>query len=637
MLVDHRCALGILLLGAAPAVLSQPVPPDIASLSFEELANIEITSVSKKAEKLSSAAASIYVIRAEDIRRAGVGTLTEALRLAPNLDVAQIDARNYAISARGFNTSLVNKLEVLIDGRNVYTPLYSGVFWDAQDVVLDDIERIEVISGPGATLWGANAVNGVINIITKSAADTQGGSLAGGGGTEFRNGVARYGGKMDNGAAYRVYAKVGDSDNGVRADGHSTAGSWRHTQAGFRSDFSAFGGDATLQGDTYQASSTQLAAADIAISGANLLGRLTRQLAPGEAVSAQLYVDYTKRDQPPSFREAITTVDAEVQRTIHAGAAHELVVGGGYRIAFDRVDNGPAFSFLPGAKDLHWANLFAQDEIALAPDWRLTAGLKLETNSYTGREWLPDLRLAWQVAPNRLLWGALSRAVRVPSRIDRDWYVPTSPPVVNGMPSYLLAGGPDFVSETADVVQLGYRSQPLRKLSWSLTLYASAYDHLRSIETGPGGTGFVFGNFAEGRSRGAEWSANWEVHPHWRLAAGLVAQHLSLGSRERAHDPSGTSGLGVDDPPWYGQLRSTLDLSDTMELDMSLRHHAALPKPEVPAYSALDLRWGWKIRKNLDLSVLVQNLIGAGHAEFGAPATRSVFERSLFARLTWRF
>jgi iron complex outermembrane receptor protein len=622
---------------AAPAVRAD-IPAhdeDMAELSLEELANIQVTSVSRRSEALSGAAASIFVITGTDIRRAGATSLPEALRLAPNLQVARVDARNYAVTARGFSSPFENKLLVLVDGRTVYSPLFSGVFWDVQDVVLDDVERIEVISGAGATLWGANAVNGVINIITKSSAATQGALLAGTLGKDARDGAVRYGGRMQGDGHYRAYAKHAENDDTRTAAGATVPTGWHRDQAGFRADWGAAAQGVTVQGDVYDARLRQAGTPDIKVAGANLLGRVSRTFADGSSATVQLYWDRTERDQPLAFHERLDTFDLQLQHAVRVGANHHVVWGGGYRLGHDRVENGPAFGFLPGTLDLHWANLFAQDEIALRDNVRLTAGLKIEDNNYTGVEVLPTVRLAWNPRPASLVWTSLSRAVRAPSRIDRDLYSPIRPAVVNGVPQYRVAGGPGFESETANVFELGYRAQPAPSLSYSTTLFFSRYDRLRTLEPNPSGPGSVFENMADGLTRGIEAWATWQAADAWRLAAGGVVQRVGTTLQPGSRDLSGTTGLFTSDPTHYWQVRSSYDLAPGQEVDVTVRRVGALPRPAVPAYTAVDARWGWRIRPGVELSVIGRNLLDPRHAEFGAPATRSEYERTLAVRVVW--
>jgi iron complex outermembrane recepter protein len=630
-----RCALLALLLAATHSHAASE-PPEFADLSLEELANIEITSVSRRPESLADAPASIFVITGEQIRRSGATTLPEALRLAPNLQVARGDARNYAITARGFNGIFENKLLVMIDGRTIYTPLFSGVFWDAQDVVLEDVERIEVISGPGATVWGVNAVNGVINVITRSADATQGTLLTAGAGSHEKNGTLRHGGKLANGGAFRVYGKYAENDDSRRDNGTRLVDGWRRQQAGFRSDWRDAADSFTVLGNAYDGNLHQLGTADIRIAGANLVGRLYRKLVDGAEARLQAYIDHTERDQANAFVEHLNTIDLDFQHSAAPKSAHALTWGAGYRAGLDRVRNAVAFSFLPGSLNMHWANLFAQDEITVRENLKLTAALKLEHNSYTGLEYLPSLRLAWKPQVHQLVWVSTSRAVRAPSRIDRDFYAPSNPPIVSGVPHYLVAGGPDFESEIAKVLEAGFRSQPSAALSYSATAFYAVYDKLRTLEPNPAGAGSTFGNKAEGKSRGIEAWGSWQATPAWRLSAGLVAQRIEVRLRPDSADISGESALANNDPSHYWTLRSSLDLSGGREIDLTLRHSGRLPKPVVPATTSMDLRFGWKLRSDLELSVVGQNLWTPSHAEFGNALTRPEFERGVFLKLLWR-
>jgi iron complex outermembrane receptor protein len=625
----------VLCLSAAPSALAQSSELSegaIADLSLEDLANTKIISVSRRLQPISDAAASVFIITGEQIRRSGAATLPEALRLAPNLQVAQVDARNYAVTARGFNNAFENNLLMLIDGRSVYTPLFSGVFWDAQDVVLEDVERIEVISGPGATMWGVNAVNGVINVITRNARGSTGILAAAAAQRELRTGVARTGAKLDNGGAYRLYAKTLRQDDTRRADGKDNLSGYQRHQAGFRFD-TAYA--ATLQGDAYQGRLHQPGTADIRIAGANLVGRLERQLDNGSHLSVQAYWDFTERDQPNAFHEHLNTFDVQAQQTLVAGDAHQIVWGAGYRRANDRLENR-AFAFLPARLTMHWGNAFVQDEIALSDTLKLTAGAKLEHNNYTGLEFLPTLRLAYKPAANMMVWSSLSRSVRAPSRIDRDFYSPNNPRIVNGVPQYTVAGGPDFDSEVANVAELGMRSHLGAALSYSVTAFASRYERLRTLEPNANGPGSVFRNLAEGRTRGIEMWGAWQASDSWRLAAGFVAQHIATATLPDSRDASAATGLATSDPSNFWQLRSSYDIAPGHTLDLTLRHQGALRRPAVPAYTAADLSYVLPLRGGLELNVVGRNLFDPGHPEYGGAAGRSEYRRTLYVKLVWQ-
>lgn len=613
---------------------------DFASLSFEELANIRVTSVSKKDERLSDAAASVFVITQDDIRRSGAISLPEALRLAPNLQVAQSSANDYAISARGFNSGSANKLLVLIDGRSVYTPLHSGVFWDVQQVLLEDVDRIEVISGPGGTLWGTNAVNGVINVITRSARDTLGFLAAAGAGHRGSGAVLRYGGALGEGGAYRVYGQYADRRHTETAAGTAVDDSSHMAQTGFRMDWGTAADQWMVQGNVYQGGEGQPApsatvtragfAIDaIALSGANLLTRWERALEGGASISVQTYYDGTQRTIPPIFKESLHIVDVQLQHALSPFGIHALVWGAGYRYGMDRVVNSPFIAFFPADANQKWVSLFVQDELALRDDLRLTLGARMERNDYTGNEFLPNARLAWKAAPEHLLWGAASRTVRAPSRLDRDTFVP-------GVAPFLLAGGPDFRSEIANVFEIGYRGRPSTLLTYSATLFHADYDHLRTLEAGPSPGVLVLSNRMEGRTSGLEMWGTWQAAPGWRWSGGYTALQESLTLKPDSSNPTALLAVGKD-PAHMWQLRSSHDLSGRSELDFTLRHVDALSNPEVPAYTVLDIRYGWRPRPGLELTVAAQNLGGTGHGEFSDVRTRSELAPSVWLKLLARF
>ncbi len=605
---------------------------ELADLSLEELAGIEITSASRRAERLSDAAASVYVITADMIRRAGVSSLPEALRLAPNLQVARMDASQYAITARGFNNALGNKLLVLIDGRTVYTSLFSGVQWDQQDVMLEDVERIEVISGPGATLWGANAVNGVINVITRPAADTTGTLAVVAGGERESQVALRHGGALGDKGRFRVYAKEGWRQNTRTAAGQPGADGWGGQQAGFRADWLDAQGGFTLQGDTYQGkaedrtltfSGFTYALTPIKTSGNNLLARWSRQLGGGSDISVQAYHDEAKRDDALLYRPRARTFDLEFQHGIPLGALR-VMWGGGYRRSEDDILPGLFLAFRPQGRTLEWRNLFVQGEAALSERLHLTLGTKLENNEYTGTEVLPSLRAAWKLDKDRLAWMALSRAVRAPARLDREVFLPSNPP-------YIIAGGPNFVSEVANVFELGWRAQPSAAFTYSATLFYHRWDRLRSVEPPPSAH---VQNMIEGDTYGLETWGTWQVRPSWRLSAGLTTIEENLHLKPGSIDPAGPRNLG-NDPKFQWTLRSSFNLPHQQELDLSVRRVDALPAPAVPAYTALDLRYGWRVRPGLELSVTAQNLFDDAHPEFGNAVSRSEFEPSVLLRLRW--
>ncbi len=600
-----------------------PTTRELSELSLDQLAGLEITSVSKKPERLADAPASVFVITAEDIRRSGVTSLPEALRLAPNLQVARVDSRTYAISARGFNNAIGNKLLVLIDGRTVYSPLFSGVFWDQQDVMLEDVERVEIISGPGATQWGANAVNGVINVITRRASDAQGVLLAASAGEREDDYALRYGGTIGDGA-YRIYAKAFDRNGTNRANGVSLGDRWRRSQAGFRADWGTSAQGFTLQGDAYDGRAHSTAAGTPSLSGANLLARWSRRFDGESALRVQAYVDSADRDDLTTFRDKMLLSDVEAQYDTPLGEGHRVMWGAGYRLARDRTEKSVLIAFIPDRRKLHWANVFVQDTIELNERLHLTAGAKLESNVYTGWEFLPSARLAWKADERQLVWGAWSRAVRAPARLDREFFFPGNPP-------FFIKGGPDFKSEIATVAEIGYRAQPTASTSVSISVFRNAYDKLRSGQPPPA----VVQNMIDGHATGFETWGSYQATPSWRLSAGLATLNQRLRIKPGSTDPTGPSALG-NDPRHQAMLRSSVSLPGGVEFDVSVRRVGALPNPAVPAYTAVDARVGIRVSRELELSLSVQNAFDPGHAEFNAPATASQIARSAFFKLVWR-
>ncbi|MEX5744590.1 TonB-dependent receptor plug domain-containing protein [Massilia sp. X63] len=604
--------------------------------SLEQLSDIVVTSVARQPGRLASAPASVYVISGADIARAGALTIPEALRLAPNLQVALAGAQEYAISARGFSSQLANKLLVLVDGRSVYSPLFSGVYWEAQDLVMADIERIEVISGPGGTIWGTNAVNGVINIITRSAADTQGGLAQVHAGQRYAGAVLRHGRRLANGAFVRVYGKR-DEAGALKLDpaGHPAAsegGGVGRRQAGFRLDWDGAEQSLSVSGDLHAGALRENRAPRTDFSGANLVARFDRRLAGAAALRLQAWVDQDRRRQRGVGRHRLDTADIEAQLATRVGERHALTWGGGYRHARDRFENGPVLQFAPTQRRLRWSNLFAQDEFAATPALRATAGLRLEHNDYTGTEVLPSLRLAWDHAPGAMAWAAASRTVRAPARIDRDLML--ADPAADGR-AYLVAGGPDMQSETAKVFELGYRAQPATALSYAATLFYSDYARLRTLEPQPGGA--VFRNLGYGRGHGLELWGSWQAMRGWRLSAGAVLQDVDTGVAPSSRDASARIGLATGDPRSYWQLRSSHELARGLAADLLLRRVARLPQPAVPGYHELDARIAWQARPGVELALTGRNLLHASHPEFGAASVRQLAERSVFASASLRF
>jgi iron complex outermembrane receptor protein len=654
---QYAATLGLTLSMAATAALADSSTTTIGQLkqlNVEDLMNVEVTSVSRHPEKLLQSASAIQVITQEDIRRSGATSIPEALRLADNLEVAQKNSHDWAISARGFNTDLGNKLLVMIDGRTVYTPLYSGVFWDVQDYLLEDIDRIEVISGPGGALWGANAVNGVINIITKSAKDTQGVYADAGGGSEPHDAAGlRYGGLLGTDTQFRVYGKYFDRGDEVQTNGASASDSWRQGRAGFRVDSAASEFDKlTIQGDFYDSYENEPTGGTADASGSNLLGRWTKILSSDSDLSLQSYIDETHLADPTpplmaagnpisppgTFYDALTTYDIDFQYRLRASTLNEITWGLGFRHTHDAVTNAPALGFFPTVLDQNLYSAFVQDEFNLRPNLSFTLGTKLEHNDYTGFEFEPDARISWTMSSNQSVWAAVSRAVRTPSRIDHD--------LSEGTPPYLviLKGGSDFTSETLIAYEVGYRAQLTSKFTTSVSTFYNQYNDIRSTSFTP--TTIIplyFANNLEGDTYGAEFSSDYQVTEAWSLHAGytLLREHLRV--KPGQFDLSNATNETAD-PKHQFSIRSSLNLPKRIELDGSLRWVDTLlinngpTLGTVPSYFELDTRLAWHVNERFEVALTGENLLHAHHPEYGFPGpTRVEIQRSAYGKLAWRF
>lgn len=616
-------------LGGASA---QNVPSNLVSLSIEDLAKIDITSVTKVTQPLNTAPAAIYVITNDDIVHSGARSLPEILRLAPNLQVAQTSASNFAITARGFNGQLADKLLVLIDGRSVYSPLFAGVYWDMQSVPVEDIERVEVISGPGATLWGANAVNGVINIITRKSADTQGGVLDVGAGNLERGATLQYGGRLTDQLTYRAYAQGVDYSDTKTSTGTNAHDGWSTPQGGFRLDWSPPDDTITLQGDLSRAVERQPGAEDLETSGQDLLARWQHALDGGSALQVQAYYDQTRRfTQNGGGGFTLHTYDLDVQHSFALGSWNNIVWGGGDRVEWDRIIGSEALLFSPESRTLNQANIFAQDSMSIGDAITLTVGLKLENEPYSGLEPLPSVRISWQVTDTAMLWSAVSRAVRAPTRFDVDF-------IEKSGSTPFLVGSPDFQPEKLIAYEVGTRFQPSSRLSFSVSTFYNDYDDLRSIEAGPAPffLPLHWGNEMEGDTYGLEAWADYRVTDRWKLTGGFNVQHESLRFKPGG---SGLGGIKIagDDPNHQASLRSTVRLTDDIAWDADLRYVGKLPNPAVPSYAELDSRLAWTISPTLEISLSGSNLLHARHVEFSASPLVNEVERSFYFETRWRF
>ncbi len=669
---------------------------DFTMLSLEELKDVEIISVSKKPEKISQAAAAVFVITQEDIRRSGVTSIPDALRLAPGVQVARSNTQGWAISVRGFNGIHSNKLLVLVDGRSVYTPIYSGVFWDEQNTILEDIERIEVIRGPGSALWGANAVNGVINIITKNADKTLGGLIsAGGPDHSFVN--LRYGDVLDNNIYYRVYGKyscIEQLDDSIRDNWEGMQGhyileedlltdNWHEFRGGFRIDWEsqATHDSFTLQGETHateddmemeeielvengddtkmepdnEKTITISVQEDSRIEGAHLLGRWQHTFSETSDSVLQIYFDHTERNSMQT-KFAIDTFDLDFQHWFALGLRHEITWGLGYRFISDKLENFNYMGFDPKNCDQDLLSAFVQDEVQLVEDrLRLTIGSKFEHNDFTGLEIQPSIRFLWTPRERHSFWGAVSRAVRVPSRAESDgtMVVKLSPEKDIKAMSYNIStaieiGTDSFDSEDVAAFEIGYRFRPAERLWLDLAAFYNRYNELQTKEYGGSAEWMLLleelgpfdeddlikytDNNMDGETYGIEASADWQISGQWNLRFGYSYLQMCMHLTDST-DTESKSSIEGSSPRHQFSLRSSLDITKQVEFDMWLRYVGDLPAKSADSYITLDARLGWSPFKNLEFSVIGRNLTDKLHSEF------SVFEveRSILGKVTWRF
>ncbi len=609
---------------------------ELAGLSLQELSNLEVTSVSKAPEGLQRASASIYVITHEEIMRSGATSLMEALRLAPNLLISQVSAVGYTISARGFGgnpqaQNFSNKLLMLVDGRSVYTPLYSGIYSDAQDVLLEDVERIEVVSGPGATLWGANAMNGVINVITRPSYLTQGAFADAAAGNREQDLGARYGGRSSGDLSYRVYGLGFRRAAEDLPTGGSAHDGWTKEQAGFRADWSTDQNSATLQGDVYRAAEQAFMSADGSIAGADVLTRYQHRTGRSE-LQVQAYFDQTQRFGPPGSGGGgfvLHTYDLEIQQSIEVGSRQRMVWGGGERLNGYAITNQVELEFEPERRYLTLGDVFVQDTVSLGGSLDLTAGIKLEDDPYWGWTSLPDGRLSWQVSPRAALWTAASRAIRSPTPFDDDV-------VEKAGRTVFLTGNRLFRPERVTTYETGARLD-ISSLSASLAVFYNDYDDLRTIEPNAGTFLPLFwGNRMKGDTYGVEGWANWQVQGWWRLSPGFSVLREALRFKPGAGGILGVAEA-ADDPSSHADVTSSMQLGHKLTFDATVRYVGALPNPALPHYVELNARLGWRLTDSLDLALNGRNLLHERHYEFPTSQGGEAIGRGVLVQARGRF
>ncbi len=650
------------------ATLAPGAEEDILNLDIDQLGQVdvvvpsfdlEVTSVARRASTVGKSPAAVFVITQEMIRRSGATSIPELLRMAPGVQVARIDANQWAITARGFNSRFANKLLVLIDGRSVYTPLFSGVYWDVQDTLLQDIDRIEVIRGPGATLWGANAVNGVINIITKKAKETQGALITSGGGSEENamNGL-RYGGNVGSNFHYRVYGKHFDRDTGF--DPAGAHDDWRQGRVGFRTDWELdeYACDTlTFQGDYYDGSSgtashfptltppgNSLGAGDIQVSGGNFLTRWTHRFDEESELTLQLYYDRAER-RSLFLDQEIDIFDVDLAHHFPLSDRHGLTWGLHFRRVSDDLGSPDPFvlRFDPPRRQTDLASAFVQDEITLIDETlMLTLGSKFEHNEFTGFEFQPSGRLLWTPDRKHALWASVSRAVRTPARSEDDMRlvfanIAPSPPMF-----LAIFGDRNIESEDLLAYEIGFREQTTDEFSWDLALFFNDYNDLMAFAPGtpvlpppaliiPS----VPTNRMDGETYGVELAADYAIANWWRVHGSYsflqMQLHADAGTAADAESAEGES------PHNQAFLQSSWDLPGDLEFDLMGRYVDNLPALNVSNYITLDLRLGYRPNESWEFSVVGQNLLEEHHQEFSSQdPVHSEVDRGVYAQAIWR-
>lgn len=641
----------------AAAIANTETATDLFEMTIEELGNLNVISQGRRASELSQSPAAFYVITNEEIRASGVATIAEALRLAPGVEVARNGTSSWTISIRGFNSDLSNKLLVLIDGRSVYSPLYAGVFWDAQDTLLADIDRIEVIAGPAGTIWGANAVNGIINVITRTASETHGVYAEVGAGLQEKGFAGfRYGSAIGDNYDARAYVKRFDRSLSVLADGGDVLDDWQSTQAGFNVRWDAGGRDRlTLRGDVYDGTQHLLTRGDFELgtvpgpdspgtsllSGYNVVGRWLHDFTGGGASRLQVFIDHTNRQIPGSFDEMRDTYDLDWQRDFAAIRRHAVTIGTGLRMTTDELNNTAFATFEPAERTDRTVSAFVQDRIRLGDGrMELTVGSKFEHNDYTGFEYQPGVRFAWTIDEQRSFWASVARAVRTPARLNTDLSL-LAPITGDPVPFYVgVSGDPDFKSENLLAREAGYRIRIGQGLSLDFAVFDNDYDNLQTqeasapiLETGPPTyllLPVMLANGMQADTYGGTVAAIYQPFERWRLRMNYTRLEMDLASKPGSVDTNSLNIAG-NSPNHQVGLHAIAELPRDVSFYAAARYVSALPNQGLDSRVSVDLNLGWQATDSLEVSLTVRNLNDRRHVEFGDLA----IERSAFVSLTW--
>ena len=627
--------------------------------------NIKVTSVSKQEQKVSRTAAAIFVITSEDIRRSGATNIPDLLRMVPGVDVAQINANTWAVSIRGFNTRFSDKLLVMVDGRSVYTPTFGGVYWDVVDLPLEDIERIEVIRGPGGSVWGANAVNGVINIITKAAAETKGAMVvAGGGNTDEGFATLQYGGSLGAKTDFRVYTKYFNQDHNPGLSGPDGGDGWGVLRGGFRADVVFSSKDnLTIQGDLYRGEAGQaepylasvtspleLVAIGVNVSGGFVQGIWNHTFSARSGTSLQVsYQQYKRNDL---ILENRGTVDIDFQNHFLWGERQNIIWGLDYRNSRTTTVGTLAASLNPADLTTQLFSSFIQDEFALIHDrLYLTVGTKLEHDYYNGFSLMPSGRVVWTPSDHQTLWAAVSRAARTPSAIDASVRYNFGGFIgAGGTPTLIsFIGNPNVKNEDLLAYEAGYRTMLSDRVSVDLAAYYNSYTNQDTVEPT---TPFIedtpapphldvpetYENLMYGETQGLEIFANWKVLDRWTLSPGYAFEQIHMHLEPESQDTTSVSAAEGSSPVHSAQLRSHVVLPRNLAWDTSLFFTDRIADPVIPAYTRLDTGLTWQWKKGVVFSLVGQNLLKDRHLEYDdlySSTATTLVKRSVYAKVTW--
>jgi iron complex outermembrane receptor protein len=660
--------VGIVLLAFPGLSARSQQTPDVTQNSIEDLMKTKISSVSKREEQVLDTPAAVCVVSREEIRSAGARNILDALRLVPGMDVNQIDASTFDVGIRGFDERFSSKMLVMIDGRSMYSPIFGGIYWDSVNLVMDDIDRIEVIRGPGGSLWGTNAVNGTVNIITRSSQATQGLLLTEKSASDAPVSLtARYGGQVGRIGTYRIFSKYTDAFGSQDATGQWAGDAWHLLHGGFRSDLKLREQDALmLEGNIYLGtfgepltrpllvdSFVEAVGGKNSVSGGSVLGRWTHIYVTGQETQLQVY--FTKENRDATERpDNLNTVDIDVQHHFHIGSRQDVVGGAGYRFSGFYAPATHSLTITPASQHYPLFSGFIQDELALVPKrFSLFAGVKSEHNRFTVFDLQPSLRLNWRPNENSAVWASVSKAVKIPNILNTSMYRPESASLgEDGVDLATLVGNPKYKDEHLLAYESGYRLQ-LKRISMDTTGFVNNYNDVETNESlapviHPGYTEYPtqWANNLFGKSFGAEVAAIWNVVPGWKIAASYSWLKMEMRANSRSNDTDTAIGFNTGTPTNHFGVRSSYALLKNLDFNALAQYTGPMPSglggdsaPALPSYYRVDSNLEWHVGEGIRIDIGGQNLVDPRRMEYvgGNGAIQTLSPRNIFARITYVF